>query len=110
MPGMNPRIPTARKTTPNSSVSVCSMDRSFMEPPAVDVVSPARRDGTPPAGTWSTFVQLPDVVRLKRAILGNGCLVELAATTLIEHGEEDGCVNLTSFNEVVAGLELDEDA
>jgi len=36
--------------------------------------------------------------------------VELAATTLIEHGEEDGCVNLTSFNEVVAGLELDEDA
>ena len=30
-------------------------------------------------------------------------------STLIEHGDEEGCVNLTAFNELIAQLEYDED-
>jgi RNA polymerase primary sigma factor len=30
-------------------------------------------------------------------------------STLIEHGDEEGCVNLTAFNEMIAQLEYDED-
>ena len=34
---------------------------------------------------------------------------EMEITTLLERGEDDGCVELSRFNEVVAALELDED-
>ena len=29
---------------------------------------------------------------------------------LLEHGEEQGCINLSAFNDLVVELELDEEA
>jgi RNA polymerase primary sigma factor len=34
---------------------------------------------------------------------------QMEITTLLERGEEEGCVDLTAFNEVVAALEFDDD-
>jgi RNA polymerase primary sigma factor len=37
-------------------------------------------------------------------------VTEPTVSTLFEHGEEEGCVDLTEFNELVASLDMDEDA
>src|SRR4029450_8973873 len=70
-----------------------------------------RGDRTPLRHGWSRFVQVPRLVRVKTGAPGNGVRVTtLELNHLFEQGEEEGCVDLTVFNELSAMLDLDEEA